>query len=559
VKKFLLFVALATASQAATSTWLDQVAPIITPAQKKLYLSLRPEARERFEQEFWADKAITAQEYFERLQYIDANFGSSKVGSGANTDPGRVYLSLGPPNRVTRLPSSRIFFPIEIWYYDTVPGLLNTELRLIFFQKNGIGLMKLYSPTQDTIRALLIPQAPVQDTFGPNDDLTESDIRKTLMVPTAEDEIIPAAVNVATGIYHTGNDEILGKIASPALMLGKSFKTDVKSKFITSHPKLDILETVSPYGGFQIDLGLDTVVQRDLQIQVLGHEIAIYQNDLHLKFDAPQEVRYTHRLDLLPGSYRIIFTVDGTTHPYALEVKEKYTMSEIVRADPGGDSDHRLTPFEFEGKQLDFNPAGKFAIIAVRHPGKVNWTLRKNWEIVWKSTSDANQIAILEPPTTGFEPGTYKLEASFENETRIIDYVINNDSDKAPPSGTILSFNANLAPALRLASIGHQWLLRGNFDQALSSLQASLAAGPTREANIEMARLDAAAGRYDDSRNRLRRILASQPNDFDALSVLAFVEASLQDYPVAAELYRRALAIQDSPAIRLALSKLPQK
>jgi hypothetical protein len=28
---------------------------------------------------------------------------------------------------------------------------------------------------------------------------------------------------------------------------------------------------------------------------------------------------------------------------------------------------------------------------------------------------------------------------------------------------------------------------------------------------------------------------------------------------VAAELYKRALAVQDSPAIRLALSKLPQK
>jgi hypothetical protein len=41
--------------------------------------------------------------------------------------------------------------------------------------------------------------------------------------------------------------------------------------------------------------------------------------------------------------------------------------------------------------------------------------------------------------------------------------------------------------------------------------------------------------------------------------VLAYVEAQLQDYPVAAELYRRALAVQDSPAIRLALSNLPQK
>ena len=559
VKKLLLLVVLAAASHGAAPAWLDQVAPIISSAQRKLYLSLAPEARERFEQDFWADKAIAAPEYFQRLQYIDANYGSGKTGSGANTDPGRVYLALGPPNRVTRLASSRIFYPMEIWYYDTVPGLLNTELRLIFYQKNGIGLPKLYSPTLDTIRALLIPQAGVQDTFGPNDELTESDIRKTLIVPGAEDEIIPAAVNVATGIYHTGNDEILGKIASPAVMLSKSFRTDVKSRFITSHPKLDILQTVSPYGGFQVDLGLDAVVQRNLEIQVLDNTIAVYQNRLHLKFDSPREVRYTHRLDLLPGSYRVIFTLDGTTHPYPLVVKEQYTMSEIVRADPGGDSEHHQTPFRFDGRQLDFNPSGKFALVSVGKAGKVNWTLRKNLEIVWRSSSEVHQIASIELPSTGFAPGVYKLEASFEDATRMADYIISDDRDRAQSNGTILSFNANLTPSLRYESIAHQWLLKGNFDQAQRNLQASLEAGPTREANLEMARLDAAAGRYDDSRNRLRKVLAAQPNDFDALSILAYVEASLQDYPVAAELYRRALAIQDSPALRAALSKLPQK
>jgi hypothetical protein len=55
----------------------------------------------------------------------------------------------------------------------------------------------------------------------------------------------------------------------------------------------------------------------------------------------------------------------------------------------------------------------------------------------------------------------------------------------------------------------------------------------------------------------LRKILAVQPDDFQALSVYVFVEARLQDYPVAAQLYHRALKIQDSPALRLALEKLP--
>ena len=42
-------------------------------------------------------------------------------------------------------------------------------------------------------------------------------------------------------------------------------------------------------------------------------------------------------------------------------------------------------------------------------------------------------------------------------------------------------------------------------------------------------------GHYDAARDRLRPVLASQPNSFDALSVMAYVEAQLQDYAVAAE------------------------
>jgi hypothetical protein len=52
--------------------------------------------------------------------------------------------------------------------------------------------------------------------FGPNDDIKETKIRNHLTVPPAEDEVISAAVNVATGIRYEGNDEIMGKISSPA-------------------------------------------------------------------------------------------------------------------------------------------------------------------------------------------------------------------------------------------------------------------------------------------------------------------------------------------------------
>jgi GWxTD domain-containing protein len=557
LRKLLLALLSSASLFAAAPSWLDMVAPVITPAEKKTYLLLSPEGREHFEEQFWSKKFITGDEYFRRLQYIDANFGSGKLGSGANTDPGRVYLSLGPPTRVTHLPSSRIFVPMEIWYYDNVPAIhLTTELRLIFFQKNSIGFLKLYSPTLDTLRALLLPEAATDGMFGPNDSITEADIRNNLTVPGAEDEVISAAVNVATGIKYSGNDQILGEITSPQFMLGRPPDTQVRSRLVAYHPKLDLLETKSPYGGVQVDLGIETSAQREIDVHVLSGTLTLYQNQLLLKFPEAKTVHYTHRLDLLPGTYRIMFTVDGTTHPYSIDVQEPNGMTEILRTDAVTDVAGRHTPFEFDGRQVNLNPSGRFAMVAVARPGKVTWMVRKGFQLVWRSTSDAQQVSMVELPFGDLAPGPYKLEAVSDEGSRSADFVIQDDKHAAET--TLLSFNANLRPELRLAFIGHQWLLRGKLDQATRSLEASLAQSPTRQASIEMSRLDAAAGRYDQARERLRPILEKQPKDFDALSVLAYVEAGLQDYEVAATLYRRALAVEDSPALRLALENLPR-
>ncbi len=280
----LLLVTAALALPAAESGWLATVAPIITPAEKKLYLSLPPEDRAPFEEQFWSARSIDREEYYRRLAYIDSAFGSSKRGSGANTDPGRIYLSLGPPAKITRIPSSRIFVPLEIWYYDSVPGYLNTELRLMFYQPNSVGLPKLYSPTVDTIRVLLLPEASTVHLFGPNDSVTESDIRRNLKTGPAEDEVITAASGVASGIKYSGNDEILGRVMSPELMLAKPRPTQVTSRFITAHPALDVLTTASLHGASQIDLRLLTTAQKEIDLEVLRGFATVYHNRLNLNF-----------------------------------------------------------------------------------------------------------------------------------------------------------------------------------------------------------------------------------------------------------------------------------
>ena len=556
MRRLLSAVLFAAVLGASTPNWIDSVAPIITPAEKKAYLALQPEAREKFQEEFWNNKSIAPEEYYRRLQYIDSTYGSSKLASGANTDPGRVYLSLGPPNKITRIPSSRILVPLEIWYYDSVPGVLNTELRLIFYQKNSIGFLKLYSPTVDTIRVLLLPQASTNGMFGPNDGVTEATIRTNLTLPPAEDEVISAAVNVATGIKYSGNDEILGRITSPERMLRRDLTPLVESKFIVGRPRLDFLLTRSPYGGVQVDFSLETLARRDITVEVLQGIVTIYKNVVNLKFDAAKPVQYLHRLDLLPGSYRVLLSVDGKMYPYMLDVPVQPGMSDIVLASEARGGAYE-TPYEFEGK--NFYPAadGRLAVMALQEPGDVTWTIRRNIEIVWRQTTHAGDVAVLILPSGTLEPGKYELEATAKGETRRIGF-ISKKTEMETASPALVSFNANLSAASRYALIGHELLLRGKMDDALQSLNESLKRAPLKEAQVDRARIDAFAGRWDQARERLRPILAAEPNEFDALCVYAYVEAKLQDYGVAADYYRRALAVQDSPAVRLALSTLPK-
>jgi tetratricopeptide (TPR) repeat protein len=204
------------------------------------------------------------------------------------------------------------------------------------------------------------------------------------------------------------------------------------------------------------------------------------------------------------------------------------------------------------------NPQGRFACVALTRAEKVKWIIRRGAEVLWHSTSEPRQFASIEIPSAGLAPGTYQLEAVTETEARSV-LVTLGKGTREERDVTPISFNANLAPARRYAFVGHQWLLRGNVAEARKSLAASLAEGATLDAQIELARVDVVGGRLDEARDRLRRVLAVRPDEFQALSVLAYIETRFQDYTVAAELYRRAIAVEESPALRMALSKLPNQ
>jgi hypothetical protein len=267
-------------------------------------------------------------------------------------------------------------------------------------------------------------------------------------------------------------------------------------------------------------------------------------------------LQYLHRLDLLPGSYRIAIRIDGKTSYYPLEVPAKPPVSDIIlAAETPGNGGHE-TLFEFGSAPFYPSSDCKFAVLALLQPGDVTWVIRRGLQVVWrKRMQSTGSVAVLPLPFDSLTPGKFELEATADGVTRRTDLELR---EKPEDKRTLVSFNANLSKASRNALAGHEWLLRGDTRQSLYYLQAAIQQGAVKEAQVDLARIDALTNHWDQARDRLRDVLSEDPNNFDGLCVFAYVEAELQDYSVAAEYYRRALAVQDSPIVRLALARLPR-
>ncbi len=488
----------------------------------------------------------------QRSAYVDAQFGSGKQGSGANTDRGRVYLNLGAPNAVTRLASSRVFFPIEMWRYAEAPELgIRYELQLLFFQPNGTGEYKLYSPNLNSIRDLMNPQTSTRGLFPVNDIVTEADIRTRLTLSPAESEVIDAAVSVARGVKGMGNDEVLALVAARPGAVPRSLRAEVSSRMLTDRPPLTVFQTTSPEGVPQVDILLAASVSDRIALEVQEGDATLARYETALHFGTARQVRYEQRLVLLPGEYRLFFTADQRTYPYTLSVTAGAAISGLM-VGFASDAQRSRTPFEFGGLRLEPASNGTIAAIQLAKPGRVTWRLRRGLETMWIARSEGEGMTTHAIGDVTVAPGAYTLEATANDETRSMAVQVGGDR----PSAVTVSYNANLTAAERDRSLGHQYLSRGNAAEARRWLEQSWKAQPSDATKIELCRIAALTGQYDAARTELKQILDRDANNFEALTTLAYVEAQLQDDAVAEGLYRRALEIRPSPAVAKALESL---
>lgn len=308
---------------ATPDLWLRRVEPVMSKDERTLYSSLTDEkAREVFRTGFWSSKSITESEYIARVEHIDNAFGSGQAGSGANTDAGRLYLALGPPTSISKLPSSRIFYPTEIWAYDHVPGLpTSSRVQFLFYGDRR----KLYSPQLHTIRALLIPNAGTRGLFPVNDIITETDVKERLKLSPAEMDVLEAAMGFGKGV----KSEIQFLATSPREMLSRTRTGAASSRvrFEGERPKLESsqFQTINKIPA--IDLTFTGSARNSITVEI--RDLESFTNKLD--FESTKPFTYTQRVYLLPGEYTVLVEVDGFRTGYVVHV------AKLSPADPLAD------------------------------------------------------------------------------------------------------------------------------------------------------------------------------------------------------------------------------
>jgi GWxTD domain-containing protein len=109
--------------------FISKVRYTITAEERRAFLSLAPEAREMFIEDFWARRDPTpgSPENEYRTEYYNRIERSNRLFSGGGApgwlqDRGRVYITLGPPDSRITYPRGVTFYglPTEIWWYGLV-------------------------------------------------------------------------------------------------------------------------------------------------------------------------------------------------------------------------------------------------------------------------------------------------------------------------------------------------------------------------------------------------------------------------------------------------------
>ena len=219
--------------------WLERdVAYIITKDERDAFLKLtNDENREKFIETFWEIRNPAPgspintykDEVYSRIAFADARFGIGSGVEGWRTDRGRTYITLGPPQQKQVYRNSANLYPMEVWFYSGANPALPPFFYVMFYQREGSGDYRFYSPYADgpdklatgveainsrsaalrmirdsagpevaRISLSLLPDEPVDETTGIvslQSDILLNSIKNLANLPANRDDILRRRAN----------------------------------------------------------------------------------------------------------------------------------------------------------------------------------------------------------------------------------------------------------------------------------------------------------------------------------------------------------------------------
>jgi GWxTD domain-containing protein len=331
--------------------WLERdVAYIITKNEKDAFLRLTTnEARDQFIEDFWAIRNPNPgspsnsykDEIYQRIAFANARFGIGSGVEGWRTDRGRTYITLGPPQQKETFRNSANLYPLEIWFYSSPNPALPPFFYVMFYQREGSGDYRFYSPYTDgpdklvtgveainsrsaalrmirdsagpevaRVSLTLLPDEPVDETTGTvslESDILLNSLKNLANLPVNRDEILRRKAlkeNVSSRLLLEGRN--LDIVTFPARDSRGLTRLDYAVRL---HNPKDLSMTAEPDGRYSYAVEVRVVVFGKDNRPIFTQEKKLTDSITKAQFDTVKDKVFGYEgiLPLPPGKYHLDF------------------------------------------------------------------------------------------------------------------------------------------------------------------------------------------------------------------------------------------------------------
>ncbi len=293
--------------------WLEDVSPIITKTERAVFLKLATNAdRAKFVHFFWrmrdplpdTSENEFQKEYEERVRYADRTFGHYSPKRGSQTDRGYFYLVLGPPLERTQYTTQSEIWPLELWFYKGEPQYgLPGYFYLVFYQPEGIGDFRLYSPSVEGPEKLVLP------TQGRGMDMSRTAAYNVVKrvngeLAAATLSYLPSEAPMGAGSF--SSDSIIASIRS---LPDKKFSDTYARSYLTykDHVETEYIDSFQP-------CAFQTRVFREAG-----------QTFLHWSIE-PDKMNFSQRGDVIYASFELVLRIEDGRGTVVFERTEEIPL-----------------------------------------------------------------------------------------------------------------------------------------------------------------------------------------------------------------------------------------